>query len=113
LLIYAISSIPHLTTPMRWSGSDKLAHLCEYGILGILLRRAILRAGARGWILAVLIGCAVGAVDEIYQKTVPGRQSSVFDWTADLIGTSIGAFLQPILRARWAAWSRRPIETRR
>ena len=76
---------------MEFKNSDKLWHLLEYGGLGLLLGRA-LRAGlaARPALVAaagaLVLTSLVGAADEIFQRTVPGRESSVFDWTADTAG---------------------------
>jgi len=36
----------------------------------------------------------VGSADEIYQRSVPGRQSSLADLAADVAGVSLGAFLR-------------------
>lgn len=101
LLILIVSSIPRLTVP-GFSGSDKIAHLGEYGILGLLARRAVNLPKTRGWIIAVAIGVIIGAGDEIYQRTVPGRSSSAFDWMADTIGAGSGAAVWSVL----AAWTR-------
>ncbi|SRR5581483_1032951 len=62
---------------------DKLAHFVYYGIMCLLLVTAL---GRRWRWLAVAIVAAVGAADEIHQIYVPGRDASVFDWTADLLG---------------------------
>ncbi len=41
--------------------------------------------------VVVLIGAVVGALDETYQLTVPGRDRDVLDWVADVTGMLIGA----------------------
>lgn len=74
----------------------------EYAVLGGLLRRAFGLRGPRGWALALVVGAAVGAMDECYQKIVPGRFSSVFDWFADVSGAAIGSALAPIVQ-KWLA----------
>lgn len=101
-LILTVSSIPRLRTP-GFEGSDKVAHFCEYGLLGLLSRRAVKRPGILGWVLALAIGSAIGACDELYQRWVPGRVSSVFDWTADTLGAASGSAAWSVLFATWTA----------
>jgi VanZ family protein len=90
-VIFSLSAQPYLRPPMEFKNSDKIWHLLEYGGLGLLLGRALraglaarpaLAAGAGALVLTSL----VGAADEIFQRTVPGRESSVLDWTADTAG---------------------------
>ena len=90
-LIFTVSSLPQIVAPVRLDDADKLAHLLEYGVLGYLLVRAL--RGTRRWqaplaggLLALAIGLGIGAADEAYQSTVPGRESSVHDWMADATG---------------------------
>ncbi len=100
LAILIASSVPRLHPPTSWTGSDKVAHVFEYAILGLLLRRAMLREGLFGWLLALAIAGLIGGMDERYQATVPGRDPSLLDWIADFCGASIGASLWPIARRR-------------
>jgi VanZ family protein len=91
VVIFTLSSQPGLRPPFDFENGDKLAHTLEYGGLGFLLVRA-LRTGPRGMgpvtggLAALAIGMAVGASDELYQRIVPGRDSSVLDWMADTGG---------------------------
>ena len=95
-LIFGVSSIPQdpLSRPC-FRVSDKLAHLAEYAGFGLLLTvaaRSTFRR-ARRWVLlvvVVLIGAAVGALDETYQMTVPGRERELLDWVADVTGVLVG-----------------------
>ena len=98
-LIFGVSSIPQ--SPLSHACirvSDKLAHLAEYAGFGLLLTlasRSTLRRVQR-WLLmviVVLVGAAVGALDETYQMTVPGRASELLDWVADVMGVLIGTCL--------------------
>lgn len=90
-LIFVLSAQPGLSPPLHFQNSDKLAHLLEYGVLGLLLARA-LRASSpgRSWLftslLALGLGLGIGAGDEWFQSFVPGRDSTVFDWLADGTG---------------------------
>lgn len=71
---------------------DKVAHVIEYGILGILLgwaARPKLR-GTKLIALAVVLGILVAVSDELYQGVTPGRESSVYDVVADCVGLILG-----------------------
>ena len=93
-IIYSLSAQPNLKPPIRFPNADKFYHLLEYCGLGMLLARA-LRATLRvrvplfAAMMALGIGMAIGASDEILQSFVPGRDSSVFDFAADSIGVMI------------------------
>src|SRR5690606_6971718 len=94
-LIFALSSIPSQRMPagQLWQ-YDKLAHGAVYGVLGLLLYRAI-RAGQRRprpWLaglLAVLGAGIYGATDELHQSFVPGRFASNLDLLADIVGAAL------------------------
>jgi VanZ family protein len=93
-IIISLSAQPNLKPPLRFHNADKLYHFAEYLGLGLLLARA-LRATLRvrmplfAAMMAMGIGMAVGASDEIFQSTIPGRESSVFDFLADSAGVMI------------------------
>jgi VanZ family protein len=96
--------------------SDKLAHAAEYAGLGLLLTVAFRRTliGARRWILTVVVviaGAIVGALDETYQLTVPGRDRDLLDWVADVVGVLIGNCISMAFRA-WSL-SREGLNMRR
>jgi hypothetical protein len=89
-LIFTLSSIP---SPDRGLGPGdlgprNLAHVALYAILGALLLRAVRRGP-----LAVLLGSAYAAMDEVHQTFVTGRQGSPLDWTIDTAGVVLGALL--------------------
>lgn len=93
-LILAVSSIPGRTlAPLRLASWDKLAHAVEYGILSVLLARALREAGLRRGapaprtvaLLAVLGAVAWGAIDESYQH-LTHRVPDAFDLVADAVG---------------------------
>lgn len=96
VLIFGVSSIPQSQlSHVTFRVSDKLAHLAEYSGFGLLLTLAAqgsLRRTPR-WLLmviVVLVGAAIGALDETYQMTVPGRERELLDWIADVTGALIG-----------------------
>ena len=105
--IFALSSLRVPTPPPRRPPHvDKIAHTIEYGILGGLLHWAMAGSPGTGSIrwgrvaASTLIGMAVGAADESYQRRVPGRESSLGDLAADLFGAGLGAFLRERAGAR-------------
>ena len=97
-LIFTLSAQPRLVAPLDFQNSDKLIHLCEYGVLGLLLARAIRRSWpwrsiAAAALSTLVIGLAIAGCDEWFQSTVPGRDSSVFDWYADGFGLVLSQLL--------------------
>jgi VanZ family protein len=96
-LIFSLSSIRHLGPPSGIENADKVAHFLEYFVLGVLLTRAWMGSSRHGsalrsWVLAVVTGALIAALDEIYQGTV-GRQQSAADWAADIVGLIAGGGL--------------------
>ncbi len=98
-LIFILSSIslPYLPK-VKIFGIDKLAHILEYLILGVLLVRAFLNSDLKlkVWaliILSITIASLYAASDEWHQEFTPGRTADVFDFLADFIGLNIGVFL--------------------
>lgn len=91
LLIFYASSLSKPPGLPATPHVDKIVHFCEYGMLGLLLGRAmgLARLGKRYWFifaLSLLLGASVGVADETYQGTVAGREKSVADFIADVTG---------------------------
>ena len=87
IAILAVSSLPDLDIGVPWfPGCDKIMHFIEYSILGVGLR--YWSGGRRPLFLAG--GAGFAALDEFHQAYIPGRQASVLDWLADLIGVAVG-----------------------
>lgn len=94
---------PPLAHPLDW-----IAHFLAYLALGFSLGRATGRPG-------LALGLAVwwGALDEVHQAFVPGRDAGVQDWLFDLAGASVGVWragrlgrrgaLSPVVIAEGAA----------
>jgi VanZ family protein len=72
--------------PAPW---DKLAHFLYYGTMAVLLAHGV---GRRRLWIPLLAVPLVGVLDEWHQLYVPGRESSVFDWMADVVGTGVGVW---------------------
>src|SRR5690242_1051996 len=95
-IIFSLSAqanpLPELTAHV-W---DKLLHASEYGVLAVLLVRALRGEGA-SWpavlAAATIVASLYGASDEIHQAFVPGRDPAVGDWLADTTGAAIAATL--------------------
>tara|TARA_B110000008_G_scaffold257835_1_gene276327 strand:- start:169 stop:546 length:378 start_codon:yes stop_codon:yes gene_type:complete len=69
---------------------DKLLHILEYYIFGTLLFFIFLSASQKPDIISLIIGIFYSFIDELYQSTVDGRDSSILDVFADIIGLILG-----------------------
>lgn len=74
---------PPLRHPLDWG-----AHFTAYLLLAFCLARA---SGRRG--LALVVAAWFGALDEVHQAFVPGRDAGVTDWLFDLAGAWVGTRL--------------------
>jgi hypothetical protein len=110
-VVFAGSSVSTSTGRRLFPGADRVAHVVEYGILGLLLARALLYTGAwlpvrqpdrspedfaraarrRAFLLAALLGTVYGATDEFHQSFVPHREPEWGDLAADAVGSLLGA----------------------
>jgi len=73
----------------------KGAHVTEYAVLGALLYRALGREP-----LALAVGIAYAATDELHQYFVRGRHASPVDVAIDAVGLAAGMLLWLRLRER-------------
>jgi VanZ family protein len=94
-LIFIISSIPYVSR-LPGDMSDKTGHFIGYGILGVLMLRALARGRVvgvtlRAAVVAILLSAAYGVSDECHQYFVPGRSSDVHDVAADAAGAAAAA----------------------
>jgi VanZ family protein len=89
-VIFAISSVPHLTTGLGvWDiVLRKCAHATEYAVLALLLFRALGRE-----LPSFVVGIAYAATDELHQEFVRGRHASPFDVAMDAAGLALGLLL--------------------
>lgn len=74
---------PPLPHPRDWA-----AHFTAYLALSFCLARA---TGRRG--LALVVAAWFGALDEVHQSFVPGREAGPGDWVFDVAGAWVGAWL--------------------
>ncbi len=104
LIIFSLSSISKYPDVCSWFLSlDKLIHAIEYYLLGYLIMRLLMMSSTRAfsWIPALMtisLGFIFAASDEWHQSFVPGRDMSVFDLFADILGVSLAVFTYPFVR---------------
>jgi VanZ family protein len=98
-VIFAFSSVPHLGTGLgTWDYVlRKCAHMVEYAVLALLLRRA---TGSYAWAVALAVAYAVS--DEFHQTFVRGRHGSPVDVGIDAIGATLGLAASLYTRRRWS-----------
>ena len=65
---------------------DKLLHIIEYFIFGTLLFFVFFFTSKKPDVISFIIGMFYSLIDELYQATVIGRDSSALDVIADIIG---------------------------
>lgn len=99
--IFSVSSVPGPTLQkVGFSIHDEFAHGLEYGVLGLLvyrwLRFQLASGSLRAIAVAVLMGAAIGALDEAYQLLIPERITAMTDWLADVTGCTAGAGIAAI-----------------
>ena len=89
-VIFAFSSVSDLGTGLgTWDlVLRKLAHACEFALLGALLLRALHKA-----LPALGVGVAYAASDELHQHFIAGRVGSPIDVLIDSAGVAIGVVL--------------------
>ena len=76
-------------------------HLVEYGLLSILILRALPQSQSAGsYLVAFAAAAAVGFADEIIQIPIPNR---VFDWYD--VGLNTSAALLGSVTAAWWRWT--------
>ena len=92
-LIFTLSSVSIPGSAGRiFPYQDKLIHFLEFGVLGILLARAVYLSGSRSrsryW-ACIIASALYGGFDELHQLFVSGRYVEWSDFTADCIGAVI------------------------
>jgi len=99
------STLPQPPGPLL--GWDKFQHFLAYGTLsfaiGLWISPSFWRSRPlRAVMLTSLIGSAYGAIDEIHQYFVPGRNSDILDWVANTIGSILGALaIMLVIKKFW------------
>jgi len=94
-VIFFLSSQSHLPIPgiFEFANADKVAHVCVFSSLGAAAAYALLMNQSTSLIrvlLAVSLTVFYGMLDEAHQYFVPGREVSLGDLCADLVGGIVG-----------------------
>lgn len=95
-VIFTFSSFPTVQTSDFYLSDfllKKSAHLVEYGILAILIYRALINYNLekkRTILLTIIIAFLYGVTDEFHQSFVFGRTSTIRDIVIDTLGATIG-----------------------
>ena len=84
----AVSGVPGIP--------DWVTHGAGYGVLAVLVCRALSSGRVRGVtaraaITAVVVAFAYGVTDELHQSFVPGRHADAWDLVKNLAGATAGA----------------------
>lgn len=92
-LIMIASSIPADQLPnVQIFGWDKIAHVCVFFVLGILILRSLyhrnnaINSKKQIAILTFIFVVSFGIFDELFQSLIPGRSSDIYDLVADAAG---------------------------
>ena len=96
-----VSSIPGNSFPKSWFSfglQDKLYHLIEYFILGVL--GYLSYSKSIGY--KIIIYCILfGILDEVYQGLIPGRFPNAFDAIADGLGVILGYIISHTISKKY------------
>lgn len=99
LVIFSFSSLKvGSTSQIVWTDFiiKKTAHIIEYGILSILLYRAMINYEVDKkkaiWI-SIVLAFLYGITDEFHQSFTPGRQPHLRDVIIDTIGAGVFLFV--------------------
>ena len=99
--ILVVSSIPGNSFPKSWFSlgfQDKIYHLVEYFILGVLGYLAYGKSlGYKIMIYCILFG----VLDELYQGLIPGRFPNAFDAIADGLGVILGYIISKLISKKY------------
>jgi VanZ family protein len=97
-IIFKLSSgtVPK-TSDIYWQdfAVKKLAHVTFYGLLAILVYRALIAGGIptkKAVIMAIIISAFYGGTDELHQHFTQGRESRLRDVGFDGIGATIAMY---------------------
>ena len=97
-VIFAFSSRPtKVTSEIYWQDFvvKKLAHIIEYGILTVLIYRALVNSNVEkkeAGFYSIILSLMYGVSDEFHQRFVPGRMPTVRDVFFDIIGAVLAIY---------------------
>ncbi len=87
LFLAYINHTPLPQTISLENGTDKIAHFFAYSLLSFLVIRTIFKYNLFGFYFWSFVFClSYAAVDELWQKIVPGRCASLYDFAFNFLG---------------------------
>ena len=97
-IIFYVSSIPSLDTPVKIPHFDKVFHFSEYFPYGYLVAIAFADSWSRlsrgSLFKLVLLFCFLyAASDEFHQSFVEGRSCDIVDWLTDAIAVTLASYI--------------------
>jgi VanZ family protein len=95
----AQSRVPQLAQPLLDVLIKKTGHFTEYAILAALIWRALLWR-PRAWIAAWLLAMLYAGSDELHQRFVTSRHSSIWDVVIDGCGAATALLIIWLIRRR-------------
>lgn len=106
--IFLLSHQPSLDLlPPLFPMQDKVLHAGEFFLLGIsLLLNRDLFPRVHPLLFISAAGALWGGLDEIHQSFIPGRDCSIADFCADIVGIALAMTLSPALLRLRAGYSR-------
>ncbi len=90
MIIITLTSLPKLRTPAAGIiGFDKLAHFSVYLVFAFLYVKMYQKSTKQLLKSLLLLALIIPFADEIHQIPIPGREFSIYDVIADMLGFSI------------------------
>jgi VanZ family protein len=93
-LIYGLSAQPNVRIGLDIPFLDKILHTMLYTGFGFCLSYSAARfdrkAAAPRFVVLLLLGAALGGLDEFHQSFVPGRNAEWGDAAVDVLGVLLG-----------------------
>ncbi|MGD8477524.1 MAG: VanZ family protein [Burkholderiales bacterium] len=80
---------------------DKAAHFVYYGVMAGFWAHAF---GIQRLWVALVLAPLVGTLDEWQQIFIVGREASVWDWTADVVGVLVFVYVYRWWAMRGRSW---------
>ncbi len=99
-VIFVISALPSTAVKSNIPHFDKLLHAGAFVVFALLGYVSISSERPEGtkWAMVLITAAVYGAAIETIQYFVPGRESSFYDWLADIFGAVLGLLLANLAR---------------
>lgn len=104
LIIFILTTLPAGDLPDVSSLSDKTKHFIAYMMLAVLLNLAFIfqtrlpKVSKYSHFFTFLCAALYGIIDELHQSFIPGRQSDIKDWYADISGSLLGILIVFVIK---------------